>query len=627
MTLTTIIAILLTIVSPLTRTASAQSSPNIYWERESLEINLAPGGAATNNSMTFVSNTLLQDVTFQPSAEIARFLYAYQIPIVSKNVRHNVFFEMNVPNGTSPGRYEGTVEVRSANGLIEQFFQPLRVIINVAPPSPSNSPGFTLFTNPTDPLLLRARTPDGKLIEYFGLRDAEGLTTSINSIKVKFADDRLANLTFDAEGRLTQFAAPNGLIINFLWVSATRALVTAIAPSGARVNVPFEMPATATRAIFESLTSQLSEPQNSVTSSVPFTVNITRCGGRPVNGATVELLAYPINSVTGLGDPLVVNATSSGSGGVYTAVLPSPAPSAGAAFQTQCQSVSQAIGEVCNIFGAIPADVLQQLTASLVAAAVAIPGFGGIILAAVATLIEAVDLACNLKADRVIERIAAVLCERIAEQINRQLTEAVYRVNPRISNIPGVDGGPFFGEPQFYRPFQPSAPGVSPTFQIEIPDNSNCERVMRAVLSWDTNGTDVDLHVADSRGRHTFYGNPTGIPNSRLDVDDVDGYGPENFYLNPMESGVTYNVYLHYYADNNRGPTTANVKVFLDDELITDFTATLSNRQTINVGTYSTTTTVLSFADSISAPVFAHDFSDVLSEIKFGSKKQTAQRR
>lgn len=111
---------------------------------------------------------------------------------------------------------------------------------------------------------------------------------------------------------------------------------------------------------------------------------------------------------------------------------------------------------------------------------------------------------------------------------------------------------------------------------------------LRVVLTWDKADTDVDLHVQDSKGQHAWYADMTGIPNGTLDHDDVDGFGPETFTLEPMEQDVYYDVYLHYYSDHGNGATNAKVVVYLDGELVTEFTTLLGgeDRSYHVVGTY-----------------------------------------
>jgi murein DD-endopeptidase MepM/ murein hydrolase activator NlpD len=109
---------------------------------------------------------------------------------------------------------------------------------------------------------------------------------------------------------------------------------------------------------------------------------------------------------------------------------------------------------------------------------------------------------------------------------------------------------------------------------------------LRVRLTWDTAGTDVDLHVTDSLGRHAFYANRTAIPGGTLDRDDVDGFGPETFTLAQRADGVTYAVSVHYYSDHGQGPTTARVEVYVDGVLKTDTQVGLTNNQTVPIGTY-----------------------------------------
>jgi uncharacterized protein YfaP (DUF2135 family) len=73
------------------------------------------------------------------------------------------------------------------------------------------------------------------------------------------------------------------------------------------------------------------------------------------------------------------------------------------------------------------------------------------------------------------------------------------------------------------------------------------------VLSWDSDGTDVDLHVVTPDGGHCFYGNRVLENGGALDVDVTTGYGPEIFSMPTILTG-TYQVYVNYcgaYERNN----------------------------------------------------------------------------
>ncbi len=116
------------------------------------------------------------------------------------------------------------------------------------------------------------------------------------------------------------------------------------------------------------------------------------------------------------------------------------------------------------------------------------------------------------------------------------------------------------------------------------------EPSIRVKLSWDTNHTDVDLHFLRPNGTYNDFGseqdpgsdcffanrnpdwgelgNPTDDP--ELDVDDVDGYGPENIYLEPGDEG-TYTVVVYYYSDHGYGPSNAWVEVFIEGGRVRGF--------------------------------------------------------
>ncbi|MGZ5790570.1 MAG: YfaP family protein, partial [Burkholderiaceae bacterium] len=73
---------------------------------------------------------------------------------------------------------------------------------------------------------------------------------------------------------------------------------------------------------------------------------------------------------------------------------------------------------------------------------------------------------------------------------------------------------------------------------------------LRVVLSWDSDGTDLDLHVVSPDGEHVFYGNRVAANGSALDVDVTTGYGPEIFASVVPPKGV-YHVYVNYYGSGS----------------------------------------------------------------------------
>lgn len=70
------------------------------------------------------------------------------------------------------------------------------------------------------------------------------------------------------------------------------------------------------------------------------------------------------------------------------------------------------------------------------------------------------------------------------------------------------------------------------------------ERPLLAILHWDEDDVDIDLHVSDEKGRHTYFDGPdilqsaTAIPDGKLWLDDRNGFGPEAFTIERGTNGV-----------------------------------------------------------------------------------------
>lgn len=70
---------------------------------------------------------------------------------------------------------------------------------------------------------------------------------------------------------------------------------------------------------------------------------------------------------------------------------------------------------------------------------------------------------------------------------------------------------------------------------------------LRIVLSWDTDMTDLDLHVISPDGQHVFYGNRVAPNGGALDVDVTTGFGPE-IYAHPNPPPGLWQVLVNYYG-------------------------------------------------------------------------------
>ena len=79
-------------------------------------------------------------------------------------------------------------------------------------------------------------------------------------------------------------------------------------------------------------------------------------------------------------------------------------------------------------------------------------------------------------------------------------------------------------------------------------------------IAWNTDGTDVDLHVTEPSGEECMYSHPTTKSGGRISRDVTQGLGPEMYILASAPSG-TYRIQAHYFAgDANRA--SARTKVY-----------------------------------------------------------------
>jgi len=116
-------------------------------------------------------------------------------------------------------------------------------------------------------------------------------------------------------------------------------------------------------------------------------------------------------------------------------------------------------------------------------------------------------------------------------------------------------------------------------------------------LIWDTQNSDLDLHLAETPSVEFFdmpgdcsYCNPTpswGASGSsddpRLDLDDIMGFGPENINIDEPYSGE-YPIRVHYFEDHGAGSTTATVKVYIDGELSDQLSNVIGRDEVWDVG-------------------------------------------
>jgi uncharacterized protein YfaP (DUF2135 family) len=110
----------------------------------------------------------------------------------------------------------------------------------------------------------------------------------------------------------------------------------------------------------------------------------------------------------------------------------------------------------------------------------------------------------------------------------------------------------------------PTGPAVKRAQFVEAAARTGIK--LRLVLSWDSDGTDLDLHVVSPDGQHVFYGSRVAANGGALDVDVTTGYGPEIFASPTPPAGI-WHVYVNYYgAGEQRDVITVAQLAIITDE-------------------------------------------------------------
>jgi hypothetical protein len=238
-------------------------------------------------------------------------------------------------------------------------------------------PDATLFTNPSDPLLLRVGADDGTVVEYFGQKNRAGLAQSLEVIAVQAADGTTI-IEVDAEGRPTKLVAPTGDTFWVTWLSDSVVLASVVSADGTiqanavvdLVNPVFAGPTEVSvrNRKLRGSTSPLTTvtPPGSLPDELPIgapstsLIDVTICGVPSID-STVMMSVKPSSGLS-----FNVPAKHLGDGR-YSASIPIPQASASASTDEICESVLEVLTEAF-LFEAFPAGSAANICTALVAA-------------------------------------------------------------------------------------------------------------------------------------------------------------------------------------------------------------------------------------------------------------------
>ena len=106
----------------------------------------------------------------------------------------------------------------------------------------------------------------------------------------------------------------------------------------------------------------------------------------------------------------------------------------------------------------------------------------------------------------------------------------------------------------------PDIPLVSPALEGVL----DCD--LRVTMAWDSDDTDIDIHVTEPSGEEAYYAHNRTASGGRVSEDITDGYGPELYETRRALPG-DYVIRAHYYASHQQtvfGPATCTLTVYTD---------------------------------------------------------------
>ena len=134
-----------------------------------------------------------------------------------------------------------------------------------------------------------------------------------------------------------------------------------------------------------------------------------------------------------------------------------------------------------------------------------------------------------------------------------------------------------------------SAPTCTTIFAIP-------SQLIHIQLVWDTDTSDMDLHLLHQNAQgqwgmgsqnqpwDCYFANKTpswgvGVESTpSLDIDDINGYGPENINLDNPEDDHVYSVGVQYYDPHEAGESIATVRIYIHSSLESEQSRALNSQ-------------------------------------------------
>lgn len=298
------------------------------------------------------------------------------------------------------------------------------ITVSIEPGAPASVfPRFTLFTNRTDPELVRAETANGEVVDYFGQKDDKGIATALNIIRVEDAQGRVTTYYLDDQERPALVYFSNGTIFKIRYLSDTSLVVTVISDNGLiETDIPVSAPApisprddSASRSSKKSLMNHGSRALKRAAAQIQFaqptsTVIVKHCGV-PVNNANV-IMEVKTSGGTNFKIPGYLTGN-----GIYQVPIPTPDRTALLRAKQKCLAIAHFLDAACEALQHL-GSLAPQICPAIAIGIALIPGAdvsAPAVFAACEQFTAGAELYCGLGGPTFSE----ILCGRIFRAIDR----------------------------------------------------------------------------------------------------------------------------------------------------------------------------------------------------------------
>ncbi|MCA9580117.1 MAG: hypothetical protein KC668_32030, partial [Myxococcales bacterium] len=95
-----------------------------------------------------------------------------------------------------------------------------------------------------------------------------------------------------------------------------------------------------------------------------------------------------------------------------------------------------------------------------------------------------------------------------------------------------------------------SNPGLAQSRRGQLAQNLPVRSAdLLVIMTWNTDNTDIDLHVIEPSGEDCHYAHRTTSAGGQMSTDVTRGFGPEMYSIAKAPAG-TYEVQAHYFASD-----------------------------------------------------------------------------